>query len=58
MALNPNHVDAWVNLAITAFNQHHYAAAIKYYDEAILLGYDAPADFAAEIEKERSRQRK
>ena len=58
VALNPNHLDAWINLAITAFNQRQYQSAIKYYDEAVLLGYEPPADFAAAIKKERSRQQK
>ncbi len=43
--MDPKHMDAWVNLSIISFKKKDFANAVKYCDEAILLGYDAPADY-------------
>jgi len=51
--INPNHMDAWVNLSILSFRQKDYAAAIKYFDEARLLGYDPPLEYSRVLEKYR-----
>ncbi|MBI5149493.1 MAG: tetratricopeptide repeat protein [Candidatus Omnitrophica bacterium] len=43
--LKPEHVDAWVNLSILSFRQGNFADAVKYCDEAVSLGYDAPQEY-------------
>ncbi len=39
---NPDHVDAWVNLAVTSYNAGMTAEAKKYYEEAVMLGFEPP----------------
>lgn len=53
LEINPNHVDAWVNLSILSFREKDYEAAIKYFDEARLLGYDPPKEYARVLQKYR-----
>ena len=53
--LDSNHQDAWVNLAITTFNEHQYQNALRYYDEALLLGYEPPQHFQVAIENIRTK---
>jgi tetratricopeptide (TPR) repeat protein len=45
VSLNPKHLDALVNLSILSYRQKDMAAAIKYCDEARILGYDAPKEY-------------
>mgnify|MGYP001577675971 CR=1 FL=1 len=42
---DPGHVNALVNLSILSFQQEKFADAVKYCDEAVLLGYDAPEGY-------------
>ncbi|MBI5023766.1 MAG: tetratricopeptide repeat protein [Candidatus Omnitrophica bacterium] len=39
------HMNALVNLSILSFQKEDFAAAVKYCDEAVLLGYDAPEGY-------------
>jgi len=48
--LNPNHLNAWINLAITSYNNGDQAEARKYYDEAVLLGFEPSADILQTFE--------
>ena len=43
--VDTNYMDAWVNLSILSFKEEDYANAVKYCDEAILLGYKAPQEY-------------
>lgn len=47
---DPLHMDTWVNLSILAYQQGDFANAVTYCDEAILLGYEAPADYLKVLE--------
>lgn len=42
---DPNYMDAWVNLSILSFKEGDFANAVKYCDEAVLLGYNAPQGY-------------
>lgn len=42
---DPKHMNALVNLSILSFQKEDFAAAVKYCDEAVLLGYDAPEGY-------------
>ena len=42
---DPGHVNALVNLSILSFQQGDFKGAVKYCDEAVLLGYDAPEGY-------------
>lgn len=42
---DPGHVNALVNLSILSFQKGDFEAAVKYCDEAVLLGYDAPEGY-------------
>ncbi|HNV24002.1 MAG TPA: tetratricopeptide repeat protein [Candidatus Omnitrophota bacterium] len=42
---NPNHLNAYINLSIVSFHLGDYADAVKYCDEAVILGYDAPLEY-------------
>lgn len=48
--LNPNHLNAWINLAITSFNKGDRLEAKKYYDEAVLLGFEPSSDLMRTFE--------
>lgn len=51
--LKPSHMDAWVNLSVLAYKVGDFVNAVKYCDEAVLLGYDAPEEYLKELEKYR-----
>ena len=55
VTVNPNHMDAWVNLSISSFKAGDYKDAVKYCDEAILLGYEPPKLYLEELEKYRNK---
>ena len=38
-------MNALVNLSILSFQQGDFKGAVKYCDEAVLLGYDAPQEY-------------
>ena len=42
---DPRHMNALVNLSILSFQEGDFADAVKYCDEAVLLGYDAPEGY-------------
>ena len=42
---DPGHVNALVNLSILSFQQGDFKGAVKYCDEAVSLGYDAPRQY-------------
>jgi tetratricopeptide (TPR) repeat protein len=42
---DPRHTNALVNLSILSFQKGDFAAAVKYCDEAVLSGYDAPEGY-------------
>ena len=42
---DPGYMDAWVNLSILSFQEGDFANAVKYCDEAVLLGYQAPQGY-------------
>ena len=42
---NPSHINAWVNLSILAYKEGDFQGAIKYCDEAQILGYIAPQEY-------------
>jgi tetratricopeptide (TPR) repeat protein len=45
VSVNPKHRDAWVNLSILSFQKGDFSNAVRYCDEAILLGYEAPEGY-------------
>ena len=53
--LNPNHLNALVNLSILCFQEKDFENAIKYCDQAMLLGYDAPAGYLSALEAYRKK---
>ena len=48
-----NYVDAWINLSILSFKIGDFDNAVKYCDEAVLLGYKAPAGYLNALEPHR-----
>lgn len=42
---DPEHMNAWVNLSILSFQKGDFVKAVKYCDEAVLLGYEAPQGY-------------
>ena len=42
---DPGHVNALVNLSILSFQKGDFENAVKYCDEAVALGYDAPRQY-------------
>lgn len=51
--IDPNHTNSWVNLSILSFHEGRYKDAVKYCDEAVLLGYDVPPEYLQTLEKYR-----
>ncbi|MBF0490491.1 MAG: tetratricopeptide repeat protein, partial [Candidatus Omnitrophica bacterium] len=45
VSLNKNHQNAFVNLSILSFKSRNFAGAIRYLEEAQLLGYTPPAEY-------------
>lgn len=48
--LNPNHLNAWINLAITSYNKGDRLEAKKYYNEAVMLGFEPSSDLMRTFE--------
>ena len=42
---DPKHMNALVNLSILSFRKGDFAAAVRYCDQAVSLGYDAPQEY-------------
>ena len=53
VANDPNYMDAFVNLSILLTQAEDYQGAIKYLDEARILGYDAPEAYLKSLEQYR-----
>ena len=51
--VNPGYVDGWVNLAVLSFLEKNYEEAVKYYEKALSLGYQPPAEFIKALEQYR-----
>ncbi|MBI3601603.1 MAG: tetratricopeptide repeat protein [Candidatus Omnitrophica bacterium] len=45
VSINKNHQNAFVNLSILSFKSRDFAGAIRYLEEARLLGYNPPAEY-------------
>ena len=43
--IDRNYMDSWINLSTLSFKEGDFANAVKYCDEAILLGYRAPQGY-------------
>ncbi len=52
---DPLHMNALVNLSILSFQKGDFSAAVKYCDEAVLLGYEAPAGYLKSLQPYRKR---
>lgn len=50
VAINPNHLNAYVNLSILSFKAKDFQGAIRYLDEAQLLGYTPPEAYLKTLE--------
>lgn len=48
--IDPNYMDAFVNISILLTKNGNYKDAVKYLDEARVLGYEAPEEFLQELE--------
>ncbi len=48
--VNPKHMNAFLNLSIVSFHKGDFKAAIKYLDEARLLGYGPPQRYLRALE--------
>jgi tetratricopeptide (TPR) repeat protein len=48
--LDPNHLNAWINLAIASYNNGERLQAKQYYYEAVLLGFEPTADILQTFE--------
>lgn len=55
VAKNPGHVNAWINLSVTSFKMGDFKGAVKYCDEAVLLGYEAPEGYLKSLRPYRKR---
>jgi tetratricopeptide (TPR) repeat protein len=55
IAADPHYMDAFVNLSILLTKAGDYSEAIKYLDEARLLGYEAPELYLKELEPYRNK---
>ena len=53
--INPNHVNAFVNLSILYSREKDFEKAIKYCDEARVLGWDVPKEYLRQLERYRKR---
>lgn len=53
--INPNHVNAFVNLSILYSLEKDFEKAIKYCDEARVLGWDVPKEYLRGLERYRKR---
>ncbi len=53
--INPNHINAWINLSIVSFQEKDYKNAVKYCDEAILLGYTPEEGYRKALEPYRGK---
>jgi tetratricopeptide (TPR) repeat protein len=53
--VDPEYMDAWINLSILSFHQKDFQNAVKYYDEAALLGYKAPEGYLKTLEPYRGK---
>lgn len=51
--MNPSHVNAFVNLSILYSREKDYEQAIKYCDEARVLGWDVPKEYLVQLERYR-----
>lgn len=47
---NVNHLNAWINLSTLSYRMKNYKSALRYLDEAVLLGYDAPIQYREALE--------
>ncbi len=50
VAIDPNHQNAYVNLSILSFKSHDFQGAIRYLEEARLLGYNPPEGYLKSLE--------
>lgn len=53
--INPGHVNAFVNLSILYSREKDFEKAIKYCDEARVLGWDVPKEYLRQLERYRKR---
>jgi tetratricopeptide (TPR) repeat protein len=52
--LNPNHLNAWVNLSVVAYRLGDFKNAVRFCDEAILLGYVPEKEYSRVLEPYRT----
>jgi tetratricopeptide (TPR) repeat protein len=45
VSINPDHMDAFVNMSVVSFRKEAYADADFYLNKAVLLGYQAPPEY-------------
>ncbi|MCK5014885.1 MAG: tetratricopeptide repeat protein [Candidatus Omnitrophica bacterium] len=55
--VDSSYMDAWINLSILSFKEGDFANAVKYYDEAFLLGYVAPQGYLNALEPYRGKRK-
>ncbi len=55
VTINPSHINAFVNLSILYFKEGNHEQAIKYCDEARVLGWDVPKEYLRQLERYRKR---
>lgn len=56
IAINKNHQNAYVNLSILSFKSRDFAGAIRYLEEAQLLGYNPPVEYLKSLEPYRKKK--
>jgi tetratricopeptide (TPR) repeat protein len=55
VSINPNHENVYVNLSILSFKAKDFQGAIRYLEEARLLGYNPPAAYLKTLEPYRKK---
>ena len=50
VGINPDHQNAFVNLSILSFKAKNFEGAVRYLEEARLLGYSPPAEYLKTLE--------
>lgn len=53
--IDRNYKDAWINLSTLSFKEGDFSNAVKYYEEAALLGYKAPQGYLNVLERYREK---
>jgi len=54
--IDVNYMDAWINLSILSYKENEFDMAVKYCDQAVLLGYNPPQGYRNALAPHRAKK--